>query len=326
MERKRLHQEIYDNFVKAKNILIVIHQNPDGDAIGSGLSLASYFKGKDWPHTIFSLDAPSKQFDFLPDIEVINSKQDVFVYTDFDLVAILDSGDLRYAGVEELINKIPGSRPLLINIDHHHTNQLFGDLNLVDPAASSTAEILFNFFDDLRIDINQNMATNLLTGILMDTGTFSNPATTIDSLSSSAKLLIQGGKLPQIISHAVKNKELATLKLWGKALSRLKKNNKTGFVTTAITQKDMEECQTNEEATEGVSNFLNNLSDTKAVIVFRELGDGMIKGSLRTTDDLIDVSEIATMFGGGGHKKAAGFTVKGKLEETVDGWQVKQTP
>ncbi len=322
MEQTRLHKEIHYNLVKAANILIIIHQNPDGDAIGSGLSMVNYLTQKKWPHVIFSLDQPSNQFSFLSDIDSLKNSPAIFSDNDFDLVLVLDSGDLKYAGAEDLIKKIPGRPPLLINIDHHHTNQFFGDLNLVDPSASSTAEILFRFFDDLRVDINKEMATCLLTGILLDTGVFTNPATNINSLQAASKLLIRGANLQEIVKNAVKNKRLNTLRLWGKALSRLKKDRKTGFVTTVITQKDIEECQTDEEATEGVSNFLNNLSDTKAVMVLRELPDGKIKGSLRSTDDLIDVSKIASIFGGGGHKKAAGFTVKGNLKETASGWQV----
>ena len=322
MEQTRLHKEIHYNLVKAANILIIIHQNPDGDAIGSGLSMVNYLTQKKWPHVIFSLDQPSSQFSFLSDIDSLKNSPAIFSDNDFDLVLVLDSGDLKYAGAEDLIKKIPGRPPLLINIDHHHTNQFFGDLNLVDPSASSTAEILFRFFDDLRVDINKEMATCLLTGILLDTGVFTNPATNINSLQAASKLLIKGANLQEIVKNAVKNKRLNTLRLWGKALSRLKKDQKTGFVTTVITQKDIEECQTDEEATEGVSNFLNNLSDTKAVMVLRELPDGKIKGSLRSTDDLIDVSKIASIFGGGGHKKAAGFTVKGNLKETESGWQV----
>lgn len=317
----RLHREIYSNIDKSARILVAIHQNPDGDAIGSGLSLINYFQRKNWPATIFSLNGPTGQYDFLPNIEKITNDPKVFS-EQFETIIVLDSGDLVYAGIADYIDRKSSQRPLIINIDHHHTNRLYGDLNLVDASASSTAEILFHFFDDLRIFIDKEMATCLLTGILMDTGAFSNPATTTSSLYGASKLLIEGADLKQIVAKAMKNKELKTLKLWGKAFSRLKKNKETGFTTTIITQQDMKECQTDEDAAEGVANFLNNLSDTKAVMVLMELADNRVKGSLRTTDDLMDVAKIATMFGGGGHKKAAGFTIKGSIKETTNGWQV----
>ncbi|MFH1597801.1 MAG: DHH family phosphoesterase [Patescibacteria group bacterium] len=322
MDFSRIHKEINYNIDRSKNILLVIHQNPDGDAIGAGLSLANYLKREKRKHTLFALDCPSGQFDFLPFVESVETNPQIFSQDIYDTILVLDSGDLMYAGVQEYFKEFTYRRPLLVNIDHHHTNQMFGDLNLVDPGASSTSEILFNYFDDLRISVDKEMATCLLTGILLDTGAFTNPATNIASLRSASKLLIQGADLKKIVTHVLKNKQISTLKLWGRALSRLKKNQETGFITTIITQKDLEECQTDDEGTEGVANFLNNLSDTKAVLVLREVPGGKIKGSLRSTDDLIDVSKIATMFGGGGHKKAAGFTVKGKLKETANGWQI----
>lgn len=322
MEPSRLHREIYFNLEKAENILIIIHQSPDGDAIGSGLSLANYLRREKKKYTLFSLDPPSSQFSYLSGIGELNNDISIFSNYVYDLTIVLDSGDLKYAGVAEFFQADSRKKSLIINIDHHHTNQMFGDLNLVDPQASSTAEILYSFFDDLRIEINKEMATSLLTGILLDTGAFSNPATTIDSLEAASRLLIMGADPRKIVAHSLKNKKLSTLKLWGKALSRLKKDERTGFVTTIITKKDIEECRADEEATEGVSNFLNNLSDTKAVMVLMELSDGRIKGSLRSNDDLIDVAKIATILGGGGHKKAAGFTVRGHLEETKRGWQV----
>lgn len=321
MEPARIHRDINYNFEIASNILIIIHQNPDGDAIGSGLSLVNFLKKTGKQVSIFCRNTPSAQFDFLLDLEII--KSDPFIFQkNPDLIIVVDSGDLHYAGVKEHIGQLSQPKSFLINIDHHYTNQLFGDLNLVNPAASSTAEVIYNFFDDLRIDIDKDIATYLLTGILMDTNAFTNPATNMASLAAASQLLIKGADLKKIVTHALKNKKLSTLKLWGKALTRLKKDKKTGFVTTIITQKDIMECQADEEATEGVSNFLSNLSDTKAVMVLLELADGKIKGSLRSNNDLIDVAKIATIMGGGGHKKAAGFTITGKLKETANGWQV----
>jgi len=201
MEKLRLHQEIFNNIERAQKILIVIHQNPDGDAIGSGLALANFLGQKGKEYTLFALDKPSHQYAFLPEVESLSTDQGIFSYERFDLIFVLDSGDLEYAGVDQLIKVMPQGRPLIINIDHHHTNQLFGDLNLVNPLASSTAEVLYRFFDGLRIPINKEMATCLLTGILTDTGTFSNPATTIDSLLSASQLLINGANLKKIIQN-----------------------------------------------------------------------------------------------------------------------------
>lgn len=305
---------------KSSNILLITHQRPDGDAVGSILALAWWFKNLPRRYTSFCLDQPNTSFNFLEGLEEINTDQKVFQREIFDLMIVLDSGDLNYAGVDNLIKSLKYPRPSLINIDHHPSNTYYGDLNLIDSKAASTTEIIYRFFDELRISIDKEAATHLLTGILTDTGSFSNSSTSISSLEVASKLLIKGARVKQIIYNTLRNKSIKSLKLWGRALSRLKKDEKTGFVTTVITQEDLKECQADEEASEGVANFLNNLDEAKVVLVLKEQPDGYIKGSFRTNEENLDVSKLAAQLGGGGHKKAAGFTIKGKLQKTPRGW------
>ena len=118
------------------------------------------------------------------------------------------------------------------------------------------------------------------------------------------------------------NQSIGMLKLWGRAFSRLTKSKFTNIVMTVITQKDFEECEVENDSAEGVANFLNNLHGAKAVLVLKEQKNGIIKGSLRTTQDGVDVSGFARIFGGGGHKKAAGFSINGKIIETPTGWRI----
>ena len=199
----------------------------------------------------------------------------------------------------------------------------FGHVNLVHGEASSTSEIIYHFFDFHDIPINKEIATCLLTGIMTDTGNFSNLATTPSSLEIAGRLLNYGGRIRQISDNTIKNKSLSNLQLWGRALARLKKDEKTGLVTTVLTKKDYQELGLDENNTEGIANFLNNIEDAKTIIVFREKDDGTIKASLRTTHPNVDVSELAKKYGGGGHKKAAGFSLKGKIKDTKEGWKVE---
>lgn len=318
----------YPTFIKIKKIidkadyiLVITHQSPDGDGVGSLLALSHYLDGLNKKHVLFINDIFPDYLKFLPLSEKIVNEIKENELNDFDLIIILDSGDLDYAGVKKHIDSI-SDKQKVVNIDHHFSNILFGHINLVHGEASSTSEIIYHFFDFHNIPISKEIATCLLTGILTDTNNFSNMGTTPASLEIAAKLLNYGGRLRQISNNTIKNKSLSNLQLWGRALARLKKDEKTGLVTTILKQKDYEELGLDENNTEGIANFLNNIEDAKTIMVLREKNDGTIKASLRTTHPKVDVSEIARKFGGGGHKKAAGFSVKGKIVEAKNEWKV----
>lgn len=314
-----LFQKVKDAIDGAERVVIIGHQNPDGDALGSMLGFAHYCVHTDTTHRLFCTTVIPEYLTFLPSSERVEHEESLFDES-HDVIVVLDSGDLQYAGVDKHISRMPG-KPTIINIDHHHTNTSFGHINVINPQASSTAEIIFHFLDYFRLPIPKEVATALLTGILTDTGNFSNLGTTPSSLEVSSKLLAYGARSKEIIKHTFQNKSLAQLQLWGRALSRLKKNDDTGIVTTVLTKQDFTELGI-EESSEGIANFLNSVEHAKAIMVLYEKGDGLVKGSLRTTQDGVDVSKIAKFFGGGGHPKAAGFTIPGTLVEKDNGWEI----
>ncbi len=320
-EFKHLFQKIKDEIEQAESIIAIAHQNPDGDAIGSLLGLGHYLEQTDTEHTLFCRTPIPDYLKFLSHVEKITSDDKHLLSRAHDLIIVLDSGDLEHAGVADHFRRLKGI-PKVINIDHHPTNQHYGHINLVHPLASSTAEIIFHFLDYHRHPISKEVATQLLTGILTDTGSFSNLATTSSSMEVSSRLLAYGARVREITQHTFHNKSLTQLQLWGRALSRLKRDDESGIVTTLLTTKDFDELGIDEESSEGIANFLNNVEEAKAIMVLKEKSDGTIKGSLRTTQPDVDVSRIAKFFGGGGHKKAAGFTIKGTLQETDKGWKI----
>ena len=314
--------KIFSKIKQAKNILLVIHRKPDGDALGSASAFSQFLSIENKNHSVFCLDQPPAHYLFLTGFNQISNDPTKFFKKQFDLIIVFDSGDLEHAGLKDLLPKL-SPRPFLINIDHHLTNQNFGDLNLVNPQAVSTTEIIFQLFYQQQFKISKEIATSLLTGIVTDTLNFTNPNTTFYSLKIAAELLLVGARLPQINEFTFKNKTLATLKLWGRILTRLTKNHQLGIVTTVVTNQDLAEYQIEAELTDGIANFLNNLTDVKAALILKEQGDGTIKGSLRTSGDLIDLVRLAKILGGGGHQKAAGFTIKGSLVKSKQGyWQI----
>lgn len=314
-------QKIKEEISKAREIIVITHRHPDGDALGSLLGMGHYLTLARASYTLFCLSPVPEYLQFLPGRDSITSDKTMLLEKEYDLVIILDSGDLEYAGVHEYFHRLKGL-PVVINIDHHPTNTHYGHVNLVQPKVSSTSEIIYHFLDYHRVPITKDVATSLLTGILTDTGSFSNLSTTPLSLEVSSRLMAHGARVKEIINHTFQNKTLPQLQLWGRALSRLKEDKKTGIITTVLTQQDFEELGMDDDSSEGIANFLNNIEGAKAVIVLREKSDGTIKASLRTTQADVDVAQIAKFFGGGGHKKAAGFSLKGKLVETDRGWKV----
>ncbi|MBI5731990.1 MAG: bifunctional oligoribonuclease/PAP phosphatase NrnA [Candidatus Magasanikbacteria bacterium] len=314
---KKIHAEL----LQADNILIVSHKNPDGDTLSSACALMQYLRRLGKNHTAFCATPINKNLSFLPHLEYFIMDPEIFRRRYFDIIVIFDSGDLSYAGVKEQMENLDYS-PTLINIDHHPTNRLYGHHNLVLPEAASTTEILYRFFEINNIALDQHIATCLLTGIVTDTAHFSNPATTIASLKIASRLMERGANLRLIQGWTLKNKTMEGLKLWGKVFGRLKKNEEYDIATAIILAEDLENQKLADEEIEGLANFLNNLSGAKIILLLKEKKDGTVKASLRTTQPDIDVSKIAQLFNGGGHAKAAGFSVKGRLVEKDGVWRV----
>lgn len=307
---KHISAAILRTIQNSQNILLIPHQKPDGDCLGSVFAFYDYLKSLDKNITVFCLDPVPQNLQFLPHSEILTTDHLIFT-KNYDAVIIFDS-DPRYCGVADLLTAIPGSFTL-INIDHHASNTGHGDISLVINTASSTAEIIYRLFKDWQISFNQNIATALSTGLITDTGGLTNPATNYQALSAVSDLINHGANPSRIINATIKNTTLPNLLLWGRALSRLHKIQKYDLVYTFITRADFIECEASEEDIEGISNYLHILQDAKIILVLSEMPNGLIRGSLRTTSN-VNLSKLAQFFGGGGHKKASGFSLPGRLE------------
>ncbi len=313
---KLIAQKIHSEIKRAKHILLIPHQNPDGDALGSLTAMADFLQREKKIFDAFCATGITPKLAYLPHIERVKNDPTIWQDTSIDLIIVFDSGDLRYAGVAGYIEALP-KKPTIIAIDHHVTNEHYGDLNLVIPGASSTAEVLYHFFVHNRITVTPTMATSLLTGLLTDTDRFSNGATSASALATGQALLNRGGNLNQIRDAVFNDKTVDTLRLWGAVLSRFEKHAVLDLVYTHVTLDDLANYHADEAAIEGIANYTNHLRDGRAALVLKETAPHIFKGSFRTTRDDVDVSRWAKALGGGGHKKAAGFTVTGSLEEVL---------
>lgn len=306
---KQIHHHVKH---RARNLALVSHQNPDADTLGSALAFAEYLQQHGKQVKIFCLSPVPDKFNFLHNIHLVSN--DPGVFDDVDTITVVDCGDLRYAGVAELLKDHPAT---IINIDHHATNEKYGQFNIVMDKWASTTEVIYNFFTINGIRITPTMATALLAGLITDTDNFTNSATSHTSLTAASQLIRLGANWNIINRSLLQNKSIILLKLWGLVLSRLKKKEEIGLAYTYLTNKDLAEHGASDADAEGISNFLNKLNDASISLFMKETEDGSIKGSFRTTQDNIDVAVLAKKLGGGGHKKAAGFTATGTVDSII---------
>lgn len=298
---------------KSQNILIICHRKPDADTIGSSLALGNILEKQNKKIDCACQDEISAKFYFLKNANKIKKISEILKQiTNYELLITLDCGSFEQTGLHNYL-KLSELKSPIINIDHHHDNPNFGKINIIESNVSSTSEIIHNLLVKMNVNLDRNISTSLLNGIFGDTDSFKNPNTSHQTLKTTSNLLASGANLKEITKNTLQDKSLSTLRLWGKILSEIKKNKKLGIVSAVITKKDLQECQAKSEDLEGIANFLNSIPDVKASLVLSENEKGEIKGSLRTLHDNIDVSKLARSLGGGGHKKAAGFTISGKL-------------
>ena len=233
---------------------------------------------------------------------------------DYDLIMVFDSGDLEHLGkFYEDYTDLFYSTPI-VNIDHHITNTAFGHLNIVDTVAASTtqivAQLLPAFSDDFKWD--EDLATLVLTGLIVDTGSFQHTNTSPQALEMAADLIEKGARQQEIIQNIYKTKKLSTLKLWGRVLAKIEEDPIHRLVWSSITKEDLQETGATPEEAEGlIDELMTNAPGAEIVALIKNSLDGLMSVSLRSTSIAIDTLPIANRFGGGGHKQASGFKQKG---------------
>jgi phosphoesterase RecJ-like protein len=298
----------------ANTIVSACHVNPDGDALGSliALGIAIGIKFPNKSITLLSRDGVPDIYRFMPGAECVRSSTDL---RNFDLAIVVDSGDIKRVGDD--IIPIVASAPKQMDIDHHVGAGSFGDFRLINPRASATAEIVFDLIEALEVSITPDIASCLLTGIITDTGSFRFMNVTARSLRIAA-VLIEAGASPAMISEQVfDNRAFDSTTLMGAVLSGLSQTP-DGLITWASASRAMFDATgTVDEDTEGLVNFVRAVRGTQIAILFREIRPNVIRISLRSSNKH-DVSRIAGLFGGGGHKMASGCSFHGRLADAEE--------
>lgn len=325
-------KEAFQKVKEARNILLIAHERPDGDAVSSLCALIDLLSVKGKKFVAFCPGQPLNNLSFLRHAEKIvfnesffglpfDRESSRFNFEDFDLIIALDCASLERTGLAE---KIRGRRAdqFFIEFDHHPKIGDYANLEIRRTEAVATAEILYYFFKANKIRITKNIADCILTGILTDTGNFFYPITSGEAVGIAAEMLLRGARFSQIVKNTLHNKSLVAMKLWGLALSNLRINEKYNFAFSVLTFSEMKKFGDDEDIFDSISGFLSNLYGVKGVMFLREEKEGKIKGSLRSSHPQIDVSGLARLLGGGGHVKASGFVVEGKLRKEGDRWEI----
>jgi len=297
---------------KNKSFLITTHTNMEGDALGSELAFYGILKKLGKKATIVNEDALPYGYEFLPNTDKIIKYKDNLKEIKFDCFVALDCSDLNRTGEVYRLNS--QQKPIL-NIDHHISNQKFGDINWVEPHASSCSEMIYKLYKALRLPLDRDTAILLYTGILTDTGSFRYSNATSFTHKAISELLKFHLDIPQIYKSIYENIPFADMKLLTRILPGIKQEAKGRVVWFQVKRDMLRNKKLSFDLSEHVLSFGRAIKDVEVVVLFKEnLG---VKNEIRVnfrSQGNVDVNKIAQFFGGGGHKTASGATVRGKID------------
>ncbi len=294
---------------RAQTIAISGHVRPDGDAIGSAMGLY-YYLTKNYPDKtvcVFLEDVPDN-FAHIRDEDAMNRRCD-----HYDLFIALDSGDVERLGDAAAV--MLENSDYIINVDHHITNTLFGNKNIVDAKASSTCQILFTLMDEDKI--NKLTAMALYTGIIHDTGVFKHNNTSYQTMRIAGRLMRKGIAFGEIIDSSFYSKTYKQLQIMGRCLMESVRVLDDLVIYSVMTLQDMELYQAKPSDLDGVIDQLRTTEGVEVAILISERVPGEFKVSMRS-NQIVDVASIAKYYGGGGHIKASGFTMNGTVDEVIE--------
>jgi bifunctional oligoribonuclease and PAP phosphatase NrnA len=293
----------------SRRVLVTSHVDPEGDSLGSQLALAQILDELGKEVSVVNQDRPPSRFDFLPGIERVQQPAAVAGRT-FDTAFVVDCASLeRIGNVRERLDGIA-----IVNLDHHRSNARFGTVNHIEPETCASGMLVYQLNERLGLPLDFRKATNMYVGIISDTGNFRYSNTSPEVMRVGSRLVETGIDSADLASRIFATKSHAALRLLGEALVSLTSElgGKVGmivldrdvFARTGAEQSDVE----------GVVNYAKHLSGTLVGVLLREAASGEIKASFRAEGG-VDVDKVASQFGGGGHRNAAGARLPGPLAE-----------
>lgn len=299
--------EILKEIKNAETFVILAHESPDGDAIGSSLAMCLALQNMGKTAEVVMKEYPAN-FKFLPGVENIKTEGSL---EEYDMAIVVDCPDLRR--VNSIYHKYFENAKVKVEFDHHGKNAMFGDYNIVDQVSPACAQILVSSFQYLQIEITKDIATCLLTGIITDTGGFKNSGITAETFEFAAWALTKGVNVSKIYRQSMMIITKSKFEIQKIAMDRLEFFADGKIAFTYITKEDDSKVDMQAGDHDGIVEIGRNIKGVEISIFLYEKEKGF-KVSLRS-NDYVDVSEICMIFGGGGHVKAAGATINMNLED-----------
>ena len=300
----------------AQKVLVTSHINPDGDALGSILALAHGLRALGKDAVPLLTDGVPDIYAWMPGAKWVCRSTE---RRDFDVVVVCDAGALERVGNSQLPTL--QSAPIQINIDHHVPDSPFGEIRIVDEKAAATAELIYSLIRMLGAACGRDLLTReiadcLMTGIVTDTGSFRYMNVTPRTFYLAARLQRKGALPAQIAELVFENRSFASLKLLGRALDSLQTTD-DGLISWAIVRaSDFSDLRAIDAETEGIVSHVRAVQGARVGVLFREIEGKKVRISLRAREGS-DVNRIAAVFGGGGHRLAAGCSLEPPLEDVV---------
>ena len=292
-----------------KRFLLMTHKDPDGDGLGSMLALGKSLSDAGKEVSLLAQDPIQPPLSLLKGADKIVNIPDV--EGDFDAVVALDCAEKSRLG--EFENHL-GNYRLLVNIDHHETNESFGDLNLVRPESSSTGELVFRLLEEAGLPMGADVAGNIFAAIQTDTGSFRYSNTTAEALRIAAALMERGADPWEISKKVMHSYSLPRLRLLEMALSTIESHHAGSTAIMILSQEMFQKTGAQQSDSERFVDYPRSVFGVELGVLIRETGENDCKFSLRS-NSWLNVARLASRFGGGGHVRAAGFTSQGSLKD-----------
>ncbi len=288
-----------------KRFLIATHVNPDADALSSQLAMALYLKHLGKKVYVINADAAPARFHFIPEIHLVEKLKDD-IHLEYDVAVILDCGDIdRIDQVKRLIQ----NDTMIINIDHHLTNTQFGDANLVNHKACSTAEVLFLLFQQFKFRLTREIAILLYLGIMTDTGSFRYDSTTAYTHYVVSELMKFKFSISDLYRKMYEHVPLEDLKLFTRIVNRFERLYGGRVVCIEMKKRVIEKFSSEFDVKDKIFSFLRAIKGVEVIIILTENARHVTRVNLRSQGEKVNVAEIAASFNGGGHRKASGCVI-----------------
>lgn len=298
--------QVIELIEKHSRFAITSHIRPDGDSMGSSLALCWILKGLNKDAEVIMCDSVPHSYSRLPGSDDVRVIKDID--RDYDAVFVIECSDVSRPGLPALKDQF------VVNIDHHSTTALFGDLNWIDSTAAAVGEMIYNLAKAIGARVSPEVASCVYAALLTDTGSFHFSNTTERTFKIASELVRHGAQPAKLSQAIFYSYPYAKVRLVGSVLSTLQRDESGRIAWITMTKEAMENSGASEDDSDGIINYPLTVGDVEAVAFFRELPNSTYRISLRSKNR-VNVARVAELFGGGGHANAAGFTTKANFDE-----------